>query len=120
MRKFSSIWAELGYVAGLEDGKDIGIKKGEDIGLKKGEDIGLKKGEDIGLKKGEDIGFKKRIKYEKQLKEENEKKAIKSALENTALKMLKKGISIEEISDFTGLSIEDVQVLKKKVENEDR
>ena len=92
MRKFSSIWAELGYVAGEGDG----------------------------IKKGEGIGFKKGIEYQKQLKEENEEKAIKRTLEKTALKMLKKGISIEEVSYFTGLSIEEVLVLKKKVKNKKR
>jgi predicted transposase YdaD len=144
MRKFSNIWAELGYVAGLDDGEGVGIKKGEvrgfkkgevtgfkkgedagfkkgeDAGFKKGKDTGFKKGEDTGFKKGEDVGFKKGIVHEKQLEKENEEKTIKSTLENTALKMLKKGISIEEICDFTGLSIEDVLVLKKKVEDEDR
>ena len=99
MRKFSSIWAELGYVAGEGDG--------------------IKKGEHIGFKKGEDTGFKKGIEYQKQQKEENEEKAIKRTLEKTALKMLKKGISVEEVRYFTGLSIEEVLVLKKKVENED-
>ena len=111
MRKFSSIWAELGYVAGEGDG----IKKGEVIGFKKGEDTGFKKGQNIGFKSGFETG----IEYKNQLEEENEEKAIKRTLEKTALKMLKKGISVEEVSYFTGLSIEEVSVLKKKVENED-
>lgn len=91
MKKSSNIWAELGYVAGLKDG----------------------------FKKGEGTGFKKGIVHEKQLEEENEKKAIKRNQESTAMKMLKNGISIEEISDFTSVSIEEVRVLKKKIENEE-
>ncbi len=34
-----------------------------------------------------------------------------------AIKMIKKGICVEDISEFTGLSIEDVSIFKKKVEN---
>jgi len=63
----------------------IGLKKGEAIGIKKGETIGLKKGETIGLEKGKT---------------------------EIALKMLKKGVSIEDICDFTGLSKEQIEKLK--------
>jgi predicted transposase YdaD len=111
MKKFSSIWEELGYDAG----KDDGLKEGKRIGLKKGEDIGLKKGEDIGLKKGEDIGFKKGVDYQKQLLDKIKKDLIKSNQERIALKMLRNGIGVEKICDFTGLSIEEVFELKKKL-----
>ena len=56
MKKNSSIWAELGYWAGLEDG------------------------EGIGLKKGEVVVFKKGIAHEKQLEKANEKKQLTETL----------------------------------------
>jgi hypothetical protein len=94
MKKSSNIWAELGYIVGLKDG--------------------IEKGENTGFKKGEDIGFKQGIVHEKQLEDKNEKKAIKHSQERTALKMLKNRFSVEEISDLTGLSINEVLVLKKQ------
>ena len=104
MKKSSNIWAELGYIAGEEDG----FKKGEDIGFKKGErkgtDIGFKDGE----KKGEDIGFEKGIKFEQQIEEEKKR--------DTILKMLRKGISVEDISEFSGLTVKKISMLKKKLE----
>ena len=102
MKRNSNIWAKLGYWAGLEDGEGIGYKKGEQTGYKKGEHNGFEKG----------------IVLEKQLGKKNEKKAVKSNQERTAMKMLKKGISIEEVSDFTGLTIKEVLVLKKKIKDE--
>ena len=106
MKRNSNIWAKLGYWAGLEDGEGIGYKKGE------------KKGEQTGYKKGEHNGFEKGIVLEKQLGKKNEKKAVKSNQEYIALKMLKKGISIEEVCEFTGLTIKEVLVLKKKIKDE--
>ena len=70
------------------------------------------------LKKARILDLKKGL-CTKKVEEENEKKAIKRNQESTAMKMLKNGISIEEISDFTSLSIEEVLVLKKKIENEE-
>ena len=74
-----------GLVIGLEKGEAIGLEKGEAIGLEKGEAIGLEKGEAIGLEKGEAIGMEK------------EKMEI-------ALKLLKMGMSVEMVSDATGLT----------------
>ena len=77
---------------GLKKGETIGLKKGEAIGLKKGETIGLKKG----LEKGETIGAKK----------EKEKSVING---------YKAGHSIEIISSFTGLTIEQIaKILKRR------
>jgi len=72
-----------------------GLEKGEAIGLEKGEAIGLEKGEVIGLEKGEAIG--------------EQKKAVV-----IALKMLKKSMSNKDISEMTGLSIQQIEELQKK------
>ena len=64
--------------------------------LVRGEAIGLEKGEAIGLGKGEAIG------------RAGEKAEI-------ALKMLKKDIAIDDVSDMTGLSKEEIEKLIKKI-----
>jgi predicted transposase YdaD len=78
---------------------------GFDVGLKKGENIGIKKGEENGVEKGKDIG----IKYEQQIEKE--------VFRRSAVKMIKNGIPIEDIREYTGLPIDEIAVLKKKVEN---
>jgi hypothetical protein len=119
MKKSSNIWAELGYIAG----KDDGLKEGKAIGLKEGEGIGFKKGEGIGFKKGEGIGFKKGVnegvKHEHEFEEKRKIEAIRHSQEKTALKLIKKGINIKDVCKFTGISIKVALVLKKKVENGD-
>ena len=67
--------------------------KGEKIGIEKGEKIGIEKGEKIGIEKG---------------KAEGEKKA---KIE-TARNLIKIGLSVNQISLATGLSIEEVEALK--------
>ncbi len=62
--------------------------KGEQIGLQKGEQIGLQKGEQIGLQKGEQI-----------------------AIQKVALNAKKRGMSIKDISDLTGLSEKEIMDL---------
>ena len=57
-----------------------------------GKEAGRREGEEIGIKKGEEIG----IKREKQ---------------DLARKMLSKGMSLEEVSEITGLSVTDLQSL---------
>ena len=67
-----------------------GLKVGEERGIKLGEERGLKLGEERGLKLGE-------------LAEKKE----------TAKRMLSDGkLSIEEISLYSGLSVEDIKALK--------
>ncbi|SLM27871.1 conserved hypothetical protein [Desulfamplus magnetovallimortis] len=83
-----------------EDGEKIGIEKGEKIGIEKGEKIGIEKGEKIGIEKGEKIGIEK-----------GEKIGIEKGLKTVASQMLKKGQSIDKISEFTGLAIEEIKKL---------
>jgi predicted transposase/invertase (TIGR01784 family) len=75
--------------------------------LARGEVIGIAKGEAIGIVKGEAIGEKKGI-----AKGKVEKAIV------IAKKMLKRGISIEDTSEMTGLSIEQIRELKKQIESE--
>ncbi len=66
---------------------------------RQGEKAGLEKGEQIGLEKGEQMVFEKGAR----------KKAI-----NIAKKLLNIGVlSIEQIADATGLSLDDVKILEK-------
>ena len=67
---------------------------GEKIGLEKGEKVGLEKGEKIGLEKGEKIG--------------EDKKEVAMVI-----KMFKKGMKAEEISDWTDVSLLRVKSIIK-------
>ena len=77
---------DTAHLKGRTEGETIGIEKGEAIGLQKGEAIGLQKGEAIGIKKGETIGQKKIV-----------------------LQMLNNGITKEQICQFTGLTVEEIE-----------
>jgi predicted transposase YdaD len=88
----------------LEHGDDE-MKKSSNIWAEFGHDAGLIEGEEIGFKKGEEKG----IKLEQQIEKEKQK--------ISAVKMIKKRILIEDISEFIGLSIDEIIVIKKKVEN---
>ena len=78
-----------GLEAGRTEGEKIGIEKGEKIGIEKGEKIGIEKGKAEGLEEGE-----------------------KKAKIETARKMLIKGLIVEDVAEFTGLSIEEIEALK--------
>lgn len=69
-------------------GRAEGRAEGEQIGMQKGEQIGMQKGEQIGMQKGEQIGMQK-----------------------VALNAKKKGMSIKDISELTGLSEEEISAL---------
>ena len=75
---------------GEDKGKAIGLKEGKAIGLEEGKAIGLEEGKTIGLEEGKVIG--------------EQKKAL-----IIAQNLLKKGLSIEDVSDATGLSKELLQ-----------
>ncbi|GHU35137.1 hypothetical protein FACS1894105_03210 [Clostridia bacterium] len=83
---------EAGMILGAEN---KGKKEGFEEGLKEGEKRGLKEGEKKGEIKGEKQGEKKKA----------------TAM---AIKMLKKNRPIDEIVEFTELSVEEIAKLKKK------
>jgi len=80
-------------IALLTSSRLKGRAEGEAIGLEKGEAIGLEKGEAIGLEKGE------------------HKKAIA-----VAQKLLEKGMSIQDVSDATGLTTDQITEILKQNE----
>ena len=81
--------AESVYNSAIRSGEAMGLKKGLAKGLEKGLAEGLEKGLAEGLAKGEH----------------------KQALES-ARKMLVKGYNKADVSDITGLSIEEIEKLK--------
>ena len=84
-------------IASRRESLEQGIKIGEERGLKIGEERGLKLGEERGLKLGEERGLK--------LGEERTKLSLASAL-------ITKGImSLDEISQITGLPLEKIKTL---------
>jgi predicted transposase/invertase (TIGR01784 family) len=76
------------------EGEAIGLEKGEAIGIEKGEAIGIEKGKALGMEEGKSIG-------------EQEKAVI------IAKNLLIKGMSIEDVSDATGLSKKQIEELAK-------
>jgi len=80
----------IGREEGLEEGKMIGLEEGKTIGLEEGKTIGLEEGKTIGLEEGIVIG--------------EQKKSL-----TIAQNLLKMGISIEKVSDATGISKEILQ-----------
>ena len=89
----------LKYLRDLHNVIDTAFEDGEQSGLEKGKQIGLEKGKQIGLEKGEQIGL--------------EKGAHKKARE-TARKMKNRGFADEDISELTGLSLDDIKGLSRE------
>jgi predicted transposase/invertase (TIGR01784 family) len=71
-----------------EEGREEGREEGEQIGIAKGEQIGIAKGEQIGIAKGEQT------------------KAV-----TIARKALDKGMSVQDTSELTGLSVKEIEEL---------
>ncbi|MFZ1748782.1 MAG: hypothetical protein WAU01_01250, partial [Saprospiraceae bacterium] len=76
-------------------GEQIGIQKGEQIGIQKGEQIGIQKGEQIGIQKGEQIGI--------------QKEKIK-----VVLNCFDQGIAKNMITNITGLSEDEVDMIQRE------
>ena len=88
-------------IASRRESLEQGIKIGEERGLKLGEERGLKLGEERGLKLGEERGMERGVK----IGEERTKLSLASAL-------ITKGImSLDEISQITGLPLEKIKTL---------
>ena len=84
---FLDMYGRKRYVAEIEQSERLGLEKGEKLGLEKGEKLGFEKGEKLGFEKGkrEDV-----------------------------LNMLKKKkYSLDEISEITGLSEEEILQIAK-------
>ena len=91
---WDTVSVERTIVSGaMAEGEAIGVKKGKAIGLEEGKAIGLEEGKAIGLEEGKAIG-------------EHE------TANNFALNALQMGISIDDVSKLTGLSVEQIHNLK--------
>ena len=82
---------EKTYHASLGQKFDEGKAEGEKLGLQKGEKLGLQKGEKLGIAKGQ-----------------------KLAIFQVAQNLLDKGFDLQTIQTVTGLSIKEIETLKKK------
>ena len=85
---------EKGTKEGLKIGREEGVKQGREEGVKLGREEGVKLGREEGVKLGREEGVK--------LGQKQEKIEI-------AKKMKEKGSSVAEISELTGLTIEEIK-----------
>ena len=103
------------YMSAEEDNRKIensirqemterGLKEGLEKGMKKGREIGLKQGIQQGMEQGIEQGI------EQGLKQGIEQGQIKAKKEMAKL-MLEKGLDISLISDCTGLSFQEIEML---------
>jgi hypothetical protein len=92
--KLPNTWREKGIAEGIQKGRQEGIQKGRQEGIQKGRQEGIQKGRQEGIQKGILEGIQK------------EKR-------QTALEMLREGLSIELIAKVTKLSRDEIEVLKE-------
>ncbi|MCB1827359.1 MAG: hypothetical protein KDH94_02955, partial [Coxiellaceae bacterium] len=78
----------------IEEGMQKGMQQGEQKGMQKGEQKGMQKG----IQQGEQSGLRK---------------GLRQARQQIAVVLLKRQASEEAVSEITGLSLEEVQTLKK-------
>ncbi|WP_300796196.1 Rpn family recombination-promoting nuclease/putative transposase [uncultured Bacteroides sp.] len=76
------------YKEGIEQGIKQGIKQGVEQGIKQGVEQGIKQGVEQGIKQGVEQGIKQGIEQGKI---------------DTALRMLQKGYTVNDVCDITGL-----------------
>ena len=92
------LMSELEEQSALATARAIGKERGEKLGRKEGEKLGREKGEKIGREQGEKIGRDAKAKEIVQ-------------------KLLKKKMSLEEISEISGLTIEEIQNAEKEIQS---
>lgn len=92
---------ELDYNSGMAHAKRIGMEKGREEGMQKGMKEGIKEGIKEGLKKGEEKGVKKGI-----------IEGAKQEKIKIAKKMLEMKVELKQISEITGLKVEEIEKLK--------
>ena len=82
------------------------IEYARETGREEGREEGHKVGKEEGLKEGKEEG-----------KEEGRAEGVKQNSFDIAKRMLEKGIDIETISELTGLTAEEVSILRKELRN---
>ena len=86
-----------GVERGLAEGKSLGLAEGKSLGLAEGKSLGLAEGKSLGLAEGKSLG----------LAEGSRQKAFETA------RMLKQfGDSVQKIVQVTGLTVQEVEMLK--------
>jgi predicted transposase/invertase (TIGR01784 family) len=88
---------EEGMRTGMERGLKTGMEKGMNLGRKEGMKTGMEKGLNLGREEGMETGMKKGIEKGKIL---------------VARKCLEKNMSVDDISDLTGLSKKQILQLR--------
>ncbi len=109
-----AIGKERGEKLGRKEGEKLGREKGEKIGREQGEKIGREQGEKIGREQGEKIG---REQGEKIGREQGEKIGRDAKAKEIVQKLLKKKMSLEEISEISGLTIAEIQGIEKEIQS---
>jgi predicted transposase YdaD len=99
-----------GIAIGKQEGKAEGIAIGEEKGKAEGIAIGKEEGKAEGIAIGEEKGKAEGIAIGE---EKGKAEGIAIGKQESAIKMLKKSISLEDISEITGLSIKEIKSLKK-------
>jgi predicted transposase YdaD len=93
----------LGEARGIALGEERGIALGKEEGIALGEERGIALGKQEGIALGEERG----IALGKQEGKQEEKR-------ETARNLLSMGLSLDQIANATGLSIEEIEALKNK------
>ena len=99
---------QKGMEEGIEKGRAEGMEKGRAEGMEKGRAEGMEKGRAEGMEKGRAEGM------EKGRAEGMEEGMSQRSLE-IARKMLAKGMDEASIMDMTGLTAEDIKLLKAEI-----
>lgn len=100
------LMSELEEQSALATARAIGKERGEKIGREQGEKIGREQGEKIGREQGKKIG-----------REQGEKIGRDAKTKEIVQKLLKKKMPLEEISEISGLTIEEIQSLEKEIQS---
>ena len=108
------LMSELEEQSALATARAIGKERGEKLGRKEGEKLGRKEGEKLGREKGEKIG---REQGEKIGREQGEKIGRDAKAKEIVQKLLKKKMSLEEISEISGLTIAEIQGIEKEIQS---
>ena len=81
---------------GLAEGKAVGMAEGKAVGMVEGKAVGMVEGKAVGMVEG---------------KAEGRAEGKAEAANQIALNMLRSGISVDLIAQFTGLSLEQIEKL---------
>ncbi len=101
---------EIGLKKGLKQGKREGIKEGIKKGIEKGIKQGFKQGIEQGIEKGIEKGIEQGI--EKGIEQGIEKGINQEKIETTKKLLKLNNMSIEQISQITNISIDEINNIK--------